>query len=100
MMPLSVMLRTWIAGFRARKRAHKVAGALCQQLRPDDPILATVICANEADRYIVRVFCGHRTEARIDRHPGWRECLIISVKKGSDVVELITDDAKYRPTIM
>ena len=93
------MLRTWVAGFRALRRAHKVAGELCQQLRPDDPVLATVICANESDRYIVRVFCGHRTEAQIDRHPGWRECLIISVKKGSDVVELVADDAKYRPTI-
>ena len=38
-------------------------------------------------------------EALAELGPGWRECLVVSVKKGSDLAELITDDEKYRPTI-
>jgi hypothetical protein len=57
------------------------------------------ICANEIDRYVVRVFCGQHADAMALREPGWRECLVVAVKKGSDVAQLITDDAEYRPTI-
>jgi hypothetical protein len=88
-----------VAGFRARRRACKVAGDLCRDLRPGEPILGTTICANESDRYVIRVFCGQRAEEEPSMHPGWRECLIVSVKKGSDQAELITDDAGYRPVI-
>jgi hypothetical protein len=33
------------------------------------------------------------------REPGWRECLVVAVRKGSDVAQLITDDAEYGPKI-
>jgi hypothetical protein len=88
-----------VAAFRARRRACKVAGDLCRELRPGEPILGESICANEDDRYVVRVFCGQRAEARAQMGPPWRECLIVSVKKGSNLAELITEDAAYRPTI-
>jgi len=77
----------------------QVAGDLCREFRPGEPVLGTSICANEDDRYVVRVFCGQRMEALAELGPGWRECLVVSVKKGSDLAELITDDEKYRPTI-
>jgi hypothetical protein len=85
-----------VAGFRARRRACKVAGDLCRDLRPGEPVLGTSICANESDRYVVRVFCGQRTEEEPRTGPGLRECLIVSVKKGSDLAELITEDSAYR----
>jgi hypothetical protein len=93
------MLRTLVAGFGARRRAREVASHLCRQLLPGEPVLGTWICANESDRYVVRVFCGQQADATASREPGWRECLIVAVKKGSDVAQLITDDAEYRPTI-
>jgi hypothetical protein len=62
-------------------------------------VVGTEICANEGDRYVVRVFCGHRAEAPAEKSPPWRECVIVSVKKGSERAELMAEDAAYRPTI-
>jgi len=84
----------------ARSQAQKVVRDLCRSLLPEEPILGTVICADEADRYVVRVFFGDRPfSAETYMLPPWKECLIFAVTKNSYAVEQIIDDRKYDPVI-
>ncbi len=85
---------------RARSQAQKVARELSCSLFPEESILGTAICADEPDRYIVRVFCGNRTFSdEMYRLPPWKECLIFAVTKNTYAVEQITDNRRYDPII-
>lgn len=84
----------------ARALAREAATRLCRAALPGEPILGSVICADEPGRYVVRVFCGNRP-ASPDTYmsPPWRECLIFAVTKDTYSAARLTDDEEYRPTI-
>lgn len=103
-MKLAGLLHKLFPRLRARATAREAATRLCRNLLPDgEPIRGSVICADEPDRYVVRVFCGTR-EVSLDTYmlPPWRECLIFAVAKDTYSAALLTDDddeEKYRPAI-
>jgi hypothetical protein len=86
---------------RSRKMAREVAIWACKKLFPDEPVFGAGICADEPDRYVVRVCYGNRSMSDMAtfRLPPWRECLIVAVQKDTYVDEVIVDDGKYRPMI-
>ncbi|MCL2310276.1 MAG: hypothetical protein FWC42_08415 [Proteobacteria bacterium] len=92
-------LSDFFAHRRAQKHARSLAEELCRRLRPNEPILGTALCADEDERYIVRVFCGKRTEEPASTLPPWRECLIVAVTKDNMVAELTKDGGPYQPVI-
>jgi len=83
---------------RAKARAKAAATEACRALLPMEPILGTWICADETDRYVVRVFCGHRPPSG-EKLPPWRECVIFAVTKDTHTAQRLTDDEQYRPVI-
>jgi hypothetical protein len=97
------MLRLWsllFAPSRAREKARDVAVRACEKHLPGEPIRGAVICADEPDRYVIRVFYGNRDRSpETFRLPPWRGCLIVAVEKTTYVDEVIDDDKRYRPTI-
>jgi hypothetical protein len=58
-----------------------------------------VICADEPERYVVRVFVGRRDDTIAAKLPPWRDCLVFAVPKDRGPPSLLVDDARYRPTI-
>src|SRR5579872_417606 len=90
------MVLSYVRELLARRRARKAAELVCRTLRPRDSVHGSWICADESARYVVRVFCGERGVVGL---PPWRECLLFSVEKGSNAVELIVEDSTYRPVI-
>ena len=79
--------------------AKELACQACQAMHPDEPIFGVVVCADEPERYVVRVFCGERRyEPMYYRMPLWRECLIFAVLKNQFLVEQITS-GEYEPTM-
>jgi hypothetical protein len=87
-----------LRGFGARRRPRTAAELACRALRPGERLHGSWVCADEAGRYVVRLFCGERRELAV-KLPPWRECLVFFVKKGTQVAELIVDDGPYRPVI-
>jgi hypothetical protein len=84
---------------RARKKAREVAIGACRKLLPDEPVCGAGICADEPDRYVVRVFYGNRyVSPTTSRLPPWRGYLIVAVRKDTYVDEVINDE-RYCPTI-
>jgi hypothetical protein len=88
-----------LSRFGARGRARELAQESCRRLRPGEPILGTWLCANEPERYVVRVFLGERTGDPVKGLPRWRECLIFAVNKDCTVAELVNNDERYRPVV-
>jgi hypothetical protein len=89
----------FISSAPARRRARAAAEALARDCRPHEPILGAVICAEEDERYVVRVFVGKRDNPHSERLPPWRECLVFAVPKNSGSPSLLVDDAPYRSTV-
>ncbi|MCL2590313.1 MAG: hypothetical protein FWD67_05375 [Betaproteobacteria bacterium] len=120
----------WLAQLRASRRGRKHALALAEdlsrRLRPDEPIWATTLRADEDARYVVCVYyCGDAYKEMPIKTlgPPWHECLIIAVAKdngaatlmgavsrlfdniiaaakgGEAAAELAEDVAPYRPII-
>ncbi|MBC7795268.1 MAG: hypothetical protein H7Z37_00180 [Pyrinomonadaceae bacterium] len=100
-MKFTNLLRYMFPSLLSRGDATKAAKEFCRSYVCDEPILGTIICANEPERYVVRVFCGYR-KVSVENYllPPWENCLIFAVAKDSYCVEQITDDEKYRPTIL
>lgn len=95
----SFLLYKLFPGMKAKAIAKELAAQSCRILRPDEPIFGTVVCADEPDRYVVRVFCGNRRfEPEYLRMPSWRECLIFAVMKNNFSVEQI-ENGEYQPVI-
>lgn len=98
-MMFSFLLYKLFPDIQAKATAKEVAAQSCQILRPDEPIFGVIVCADEPDRYVVRVFCGKRRfEPEYPRMPPWRECLIFAVMKDKFSVEQITN-GEYQPVI-
>jgi hypothetical protein len=57
-----------------------------------------VICADESERYVVRVFVGLRGQNQ-RMLPPWRECLIFGVRKDGDPSAVLVEDARYQPVL-
>jgi hypothetical protein len=91
----AMWLQRVLARRRARKGACAAAEAGARTLRPKDPILSSVILAEENGRYVVRVFVGLRDETDPVLGPGWRECLVFAVPNEGGEVTLV-DDERYR----
>jgi hypothetical protein len=91
-------LWSFLTGIPARSRACEAAEALARESRPGEPILGSGVSAVEDERYVVRVFVGHRVD-RSRMGPPWRECLIVAVAKADRATTLLTDDAAYRPIV-
>jgi hypothetical protein len=83
--------------FRDRFVAQRVAREACARLMPNEPILGTALCANEPDRYVVRVFCGKR-DPYVERLPPWTDCKVFVVPNNGGPIQQV-DDAKYCPTL-
>ena len=98
-MILAGLLYKLFPRMRARASAREAASQACHALRPGEPILGSCICADEPNRYVVRVYCGNRPDFEIHRLPPWRECLIFAVMKDTSSAEQIMNDEKYRPII-
>ena len=96
-MPAMVLGR-WLAARRARRAARDTAEAACRALRPGEWIMGTWLCAEEADRYVVRVFCGRRGDTEV-RMPPWRECVVFAVAKATFAANVIEDDEPYEPRL-
>ena len=95
----SFLLSELFPSMQDKAMAQELAAQSCQALRPDDSILGAIVCADEPDRYVVRVFCGERRfEPEYPRLPPWRECLIFAVTKDKFSVEPIMS-REYQPTI-
>ena len=76
----SILLYKLFPSMQAKATAKKLAAQSCQILRPNEPIFGVIVCADEIERYVVRVFCGKRRfEPEHFRMPPWRECLIFAV---------------------
>ena len=86
----------WV--FFRRRNAKREAVRLCRRLNSDDPVLGSVVCADETDRYIVRVFFGLRPASNL-LFPPWRDCLIVAVDKESLAAERVVDDRRYDPVL-
>jgi hypothetical protein len=91
------MLASLFSRFFLRRRARAQAEAACRRLRPGAPIVGTWLCAEEPERFVVRVFCGTRAESL--RAPQWNECLVFAVTPDAARAELLVDDVAYRPTV-
>ncbi len=92
----------FLANIPAQKRARAAAAEACRIARPTEAILGSVVCADEEERHVVRVFIGRRERGKDSfepRLPPWRQCLIFAVpKRGGAAVEL--DDAgRYLPVV-
>ena len=61
--------------------------------------MGTWLCAEETDRYVVRVFCGLRAEEPVRRMPPWRECIVFAVTKQTFVASVVVDDEANRPRL-
>ncbi len=85
---------SYFKGLCARRKAE----ALCQQIYPGEPLLGSWICANETDRFVVRVFYGQR-EWTGEKMPPWRDCLIVAVDKATLQAAPVEDAAPYQPVL-
>ena len=94
---MSLLARLFPRHF-ARRRACAAAEEACRALRPGEPILGSVICAEEQHRLVVRVFCGRR-EGPPALLPAWRECVIFAVATDGRAVLIVEDDASCRPQL-
>jgi hypothetical protein len=56
------------------------------------------VCADEAERYVVRVFCGRR-DLPPGPQPPWRECLVFAVARGTFAANPVENDMPYRPRL-
>jgi hypothetical protein len=83
--------------YRLRKRAREESMELCRSLYPDEPIFGAVVCADETDRLVVRVFTGERAYDGTKTVP-WKECRLFAVAKDDCCVDMITDQ-KYFPRL-
>ena len=86
---------------RARAKARNVAIDACHGAFPDELIHGAWVCADEPDRYVVRVFCGGRQfvigEARM--LPPWQTCLIFAVTKNTYAVQRLPSGGRYDPVL-
>ena len=95
----SFLLYKLFPSLQAKATAKEFAVQSCQILRPDEPIFGVVVCADEPERLVVRVFCGERRfETEYFLMPPWRECLIFAVTKDKFSVEQITS-GEYQPVL-
>ena len=89
------MIRNYFLGIRARR----IAESWCHEHFPHEPIYASVVCADEPSRFVIRVFCGERPTSE-EKLPPWSSCVVIAVDKLTFVAERVVDDEPYRPIIM
>ncbi len=83
-----------------RRRALAAAEAACRARCPAEPILGSVVCANEDSRYVVRVFAGRRdVDPLYYRMPPWRHCFVFGVDKQSGAAD-VEEDPKYWPRLL
>ena len=91
---------SWITGIRARKRACVTAVVACRDCQPTEPILGSIVYAEEGGRAVVRFFVGHRQQLLDElRRPTWRGLLIFAVPKNGAPASLLLERRAYRPTI-
>lgn len=90
----SKLFKSW----HDRKIARKESTKLCQSLHPDEKIFSAVVCADESDRFVVRVFCGQRMENEFKTVP-WKGCYLFAVSKNDNGVISISDE-KYMPRLL
>jgi hypothetical protein len=87
-----------LARLRNRRKAVEAARLLCTTSACGEPIFNAVVCAEEPDRYVVRVFLGIR-DPGYDRSPPWRDCWLVAVERGTNAASRIYDDI-YKPRIL
>jgi|SRR5580692_8916785 hypothetical protein len=97
---MSTLLYWFFPQLRAKNVAKEAAIRACKKHLPDEPILSAVICADETERYVVRVFYGKRPWSSTHYMlPPWLDCLIVAVRKDTYADEIIVDNGKYYPWI-
>ena len=71
---------------------------MCARFAPGEHVHGAATAAKEADRIVVRVFCGHRENGAIARMPPWKDCVIVAVPNDG-VPSVLVDDDAYRPVL-
>lgn len=87
---------SWLGNIRRGAEARRAAERLCAALFPGEPRHGSWVCADEPERFVVRVFCGDRAGSPA-RLPPWRECVVVAVDKATLTAERVADDGPYRP---
>lgn len=93
-----MIIKNLFRNYRNRNVAKKESIQLCQLLHPDEMIFGVVVCADEPDRFVVRVFCGQQTEHEFKTVP-WKNCFLFAVSKNDNSVVSIRDE-KYMPRLL
>ena len=80
------------------KQFYPLVENLCRNLYPNEPIFGCHMCADEPQRWVVRIYYGKRERSEY-LGPPWHDCLIVGIDKSSSAIELIEDVTPYLPKI-
>ena len=97
---LSYLRNLWErhASARSCRRLYPAVEAVCRSLHSREPIYGLTLCAEEAERWVVRVYYGNREMSEY-MGPPWRDWFAVGIDKLSGSTEVIADADKYRPII-